>query len=296
MSSVAVRLLHGPSVTARGQRCPEEILLESLTILGYANQFHFLYLDHMKNHPCLSSSDKLTVNWFKIQVLQKCLLFSCTLCLFLFGCKDSHIDPVMMCDSLNRDFGPFELSDSSRNRFPYSESIERLIFADDAGNEYAFELDFLGPSETEFLYLQDCPFDAAQEIEYLVHQEVLMATFECDSLDLALNFDFAANARLLDTTVISEADILNLRIVKAGLSFSTALSFKLLHKNGIDTWPTIDPLSTVTINQRLFTNVYTQPLGEIMFQQWIAYYNDEFGIVGLEHGTGSPTLSLKRIE
>lgn len=218
------------------------------------------------------------------------------LCSVLYSCKDDQVDPGLQCEGLVLEFGPYELSDTTRNRFPYTDEIERLVFVDVTGTEFNFNLDHFGTSISNFVYDNVCPYDTAQDVSYVLNQEAITAIFVCDTLGLRLNFDFSAYARLSDTTVIAESDVLNLNIIRNGVGFSTALRFSLLHKYGIQLIPAVDPLSTVTINQRLFTTVYTQPLGEIMFQEWIAYYNDEYGIVGLEHAIGSPKLSLKRVE
>lgn len=224
------------------------------------------------------------------------IILAFALCITLYSCKDDQVDPGLKCEGLVLEFGPYELSDTTRDRFPYTAEIERLIFVDETGNEYDFDLDHFGTSISSFVYDGACPYDTAQEVSYVLNQETITAMFTCDTLAITMTLDFLAGARLNDTFLIAEANLLTLNINRNATGPSHALLFSLYHKYGLEFWPVVEPLSSVTINQRLFTNVYTQPLGEIPFQTWIAYYNDEFGIVGLEHGIGSPKLSLKRIE
>lgn len=235
------------------------------------------------------------VQSFRFLITTKIILVF-TLCIVFCSCKDEQVDPGLQCENLVLEFGPFELSDSGRNAFPYSDDIERLVFLDDLGNEYTFDLDHFGTSITSLVFQDNCPYDTAQEISFVQNMQALTSIFVCDTLGLTLNLQFAATARLSDTIVIAEDDLLNLYIIKTGVGFSPALSFQLVHKYGSTYWPQVIPQDTVTINQRAFSEVYFQPLGQIALQKWVAYFNYEYGIVGLAHESGFPKLSLERIE
>jgi len=224
-------------------------------------------------------------------------LFLCfTIGMILCSCKEEEINLAVQCEGLELDFGPYTLSESSRMLFPYTDKVQRLIFTDAMNAEYEFDLDTTGKSLRSIFYLNECPYDPLQEITFRLHQETCYALFTNEELEILLQLQFVALSYLDDTTLIGETDVLYLNVLDKDFNPSPVLRFQLKHKHGTNFWSPIDAQDSVLINHHLFSDVYFQPIGELPQQEWIGYFNFEEGIVGLEHVSGSPVLSLERIE
>lgn len=213
---------------------------------------------------------------------------------FLWGC--GRIPDMMPKCEETFDFGPFTLSDSIDALFPYADTIERLVFIDEAETEHHFNLDVLNNSFIKLFYTHACPYDTSQDVTYVQFQEVKNVVFINDVLNISLHLHFQAVSYLDDTTLIGESDVLYLDVRDRDLNPSPVLRFQLRHKYGVDFWGPIEVKDSILINGNRYVNVYSQTLGELPKQEWIGYFNFEKGIVGLEHASGSPLLSLVRIE
>ncbi len=215
----------------------------------------------------------------------------------IVSCHDEGIDPTGQCKNYAVELGPFLMEESTKNLFPYSNSIQRIVFLDELNQEFPFELDTVTSKVESYLYTGMCPFDTAIQVPYQRLTERTTAIFYNNDLTMTIRFAFAAKLSIAGTMVFGEADVADISINTYDFSSFTFFSSLIHTKYGNQVVYPVQFDTSIEINTITFYNTYTN-LPDLFNSppDWIISFNYEHGIVGVKHQSGSPVLAFDRFE
>lgn len=241
------------------------------------------------------------INLFKISFYS--LLFA----LLVISCRPEEVQ-VNCLES--KDLGEYFLENDMF--LPYSLDDEVVIFSDSLGKEYRAEIIHHSHEEssTQSGYWIDCDFLTRPELEpewiyYTERKYLLMHIIE---LDIKLIFFYDVNLEHRDDIVmryhnvelenIYIKDVLDVRLYKPIITdvYSSVLRYVVAERD----FPKLPPRdsiirSDVLLHGRQYENVFYLAAPDSL-QEFIMYYSEDNGLVGIEEIDGSISLKYERTE
>jgi len=211
----------------------------------------------------------------------------------LTGCKDD--DPITpTCENYAVNLGPFYLTQSSKDLFPYTNTDSILIFKNQFNEELKLTQFFYFQDTFQYTNLGECPFDTTVEVPYLISSEHSQVTFVSDSLDLTAQFSFQAAYRANNGAVTGESDIAAFHIITPGSM--SHVSTTLEYKSGEMPLFFSQYFETITLGTKTFTDVFSNFTIPQNPPRFLIYMNFEIGILGFEDSETGHVWVFDRIE
>jgi len=204
--------------------------------------------------------------------------------------------------------GQFSMEESSLECFPFEEDMQRIIFSDEAGNEFAAEVEQanFGFNTLTNLTEEPCPEDENQTVQFSQQVESRSFTLFIESLDMRILLTMRANVlrkeQLVfgDTTGLDDfllTDGINFTIIHPATTFTVNSQMSIIVNTRNHPFASI-PLSesSVEINGVTFTDVFSDTLGNIASDDFDLHYTKTEGIVGIVRKDGTSSLKFERVE
>lgn len=191
------------------------------------------------------------------------------------------------------EMGDFPLLNSTKELFPYKDSIVNIVFLDSLGDEVhaiAKRIGFNGLGTS--LAQTECLDNPDETIEVSSHTETILDFVSIPALDIGFQVRFEASPNFIKYEDILVQDIANVRFTPFS-EFPDSLTYKISeiiilldHRNNPEQPSNMsNSIPSVILLNKEFTNVYTNTIGKDIVK---FYYNNEKGIVGfkvLSNGT-----------
>jgi|WetSurMetagenome_2_1015567.scaffolds.fasta_scaffold494848_1 hypothetical protein len=185
------------------------------------------------------------------------------------------------------EMGSFPLLNSSKELYPYKDSIVNIVFRDSMGDEVhaiAKRIGFnnLGITQTE----TECLDNPDEEIYVYAHTETILDYVSIPALDIGFEVRYRVSPNLIKYEDGLIQDIANIRFTPFS-EYPDSISFKiseiniLLDQRNNPELPSniSSAIPSLTLLNKEFTNVYSNTIGNTIVE---FNYNYENGIVGFK--------------
>lgn len=202
------------------------------------------------------------------------------------------------CDELSN-LGEFFILDSSKLFIPYPDSISKIIFSDESGQEYEGIVTYY-PSYSSPSFLSQpspCPIDSTLEITYNWKAENINFYVEIEELNILLRL---VVSNLLANPVEQKlySDFFNFILYSPIDATMPAAQMTIVvnqrtHPMPVESYDEI--IENFEMDGNNYQNVYKEE--QSLFNDFELYYNEEIGIVGFgKIGISSTRIKFERIE
>ena len=199
------------------------------------------------------------------------------------------------------EMGTYNLLSSTKELFPYKDSIVNIVFKDSLGNEVtaiAKEIEIFGLGRTESQ--SNCIYNPEESIEVSARTESIRDFISIPILDLGFEVGFRVAPDLIkyeDGFINDVANIIFTGTSEYGQSIPTPIPqiFVLLDpRNDPEPPLNVNPAAPIqSLLGKEFTNVYSNTIGKNIIE---FYYNNEYGIIGFREKTDGELYVFDRFE
>lgn len=199
------------------------------------------------------------------------------------------------------EMGDFPLLNSTKDLFPYKDSIVNIVFRDSLGNEVnaiAKRIGFngLGTTETE----TECLDNPDENIAASAQTETILDFVSIPALDIGFEVRFRVSPNLIKYEDGLVQDIANIRFTPFSeypdsLSWTISeINILIDQRNNPELPSNISiAIPSLTLFNKEFTNVYLNTIGNSLVE---FYYNNEVGIVGFKEFPNGTMYVFDRVE
>lgn len=211
----------------------------------------------------------------------------------LFGCSEEESCPGQ------HDMGAFDLLQSTKQKFPYQDSIQNIVFRDSLGNEVTAIANRNTTTTFNYRFSQrKCLYDPDQDININARTGTITAFVSIPALNIGFEVNFFANPNF----TLYEDDLL-FDFASIPFTGSSEPPFTIMHpipqisiildqRNSPDQTTSVG-ISSYTILDKQFLNVFTNTIGADIIK---FYYNNEIGIIGFREMPNGTTYVFDRFE
>lgn len=226
--------------------------------------------------------------------------FNQTLIIFVIvisfiGC-DEHACPN------EYEMGAFQLLESTKNLFPYKDSVVQIVFRDSMQNEVIAIANRIGDVLEGYTSSQrECLYNSAEQVLIRAQTQSISAIISISELDLKFSVSFrtSPNFNLYKDDYVADLGSVGFNRPLVPLMpgmvfhFPPQIGILINQRNDPDTHSSSFPMATDVLLDEVFENVYTNSIGRDSME---IYYNHEIGLIGFKKKPDGALYVFERFE